>query len=264
MKVFISYCTDDDRKRRALSNAFQAAVPPLQPVVVAARREPGKPLADKVTDCIRESDLLVPILTRSSIGNQWVNQEIGYAHGIGREVVPLVESGILHDLKGFIHGQHDLPFTFRGDSAQPRREANSFRKAYKLLIQDLQAKRDRLFQSSITPSRIRRGDAYTTHVTYRGTILNGFFDNYVEHLESDFYVWNWDPGTLPSHDGDPPLAVRSGTLNGSVEISTSYSHVTRKWPPGRYRILVRLYSHPVPGESGRSVVAENVHYIEVY
>ena len=40
---------------------------------------PGKPLTDKVKEGILETPYFIPILTRSSITSQWVNQEIDFA-----------------------------------------------------------------------------------------------------------------------------------------------------------------------------------------
>lgn len=264
MKVFVSYSSLDDNKRRALVSALQSATPRITPVVVAARREPGRPLADKVIDCIQEADYLVPILSRSSIATQWVNQEIGYATGIGKTVVPVVERQIISGLKGFVHAQHDLPFSFAGDPDNAQREAAEFRKAYRLLIEYLQGQRTRFLSSTLSPVSVNVGDSYTTTVTFRGSVVNGFFDNHVVHLGSDFRTWNWDPETIPAELGrKAPSHLAAGTLNGNIDISKSYTHSTRGWPRGPYKIFVRLYSHPVPGEPGRSLVAENEHDFEV-
>jgi hypothetical protein len=256
-KIFISYSADDERKRLAFTRALKKATPSFVPVVVLDRREPGKPLTDKVMDCINEADFLVPILTSSSISNQWVNQEIGYAHGVQCRIVPIVEQEIISELKGFVHDQHDLPFSFRRNQDR-RHEARDYRRAYELLIEYLQGQRSASFQSAISPSRVVSGDAYTTEVTYRGTVQNGFFDNRVVHQTSDFRKWNWDPETLPSSSSGAP-----GTLNGVVDITKAYSHSTRNWPIGKYKIYVRLYSHPTPGVPGRIMVAEEEHDFEV-
>jgi len=264
MNVFVSYSSEDDNKRLAVGNALKAAVPRITPVVVAARREPGRPLADKVIACIEEADVLVPILTRSSIHTQWVNQEIGYAHGIGKPVIPLVERQIIGQLKGFIHNQHDLPFSFEGFELDARREAAAFRSAYRLLIDHLQGQRRRQLSSTISPRSVVQGERYSTTVSFQGSVLNGFFDNYVVHLDSKFTTWNWDPETIPPESGQSsPSNNVAGTLNGSLDITKTYSHSTVGWPVGRYKILVRLYSHLVPGRPGRSVVAENEHHFEV-
>ena len=265
MRVFISHASDDDGKLRALTRALKKAKPSFIPVVVAARREPGRLLADKVMDCIQQADFLVPILTRSSRSNQWVNQEIGYAQGIKRRIVPVVEREIISELKGFVHDQHDLPFSFPGYPENARREAAAFRSAYKPLIRFLQSQRRKLFESSISPARVASGDVYTTNVAFSGSVLNGFFDNYVVHLESNFRTWNWDPETIPPEPGHRvPSNTTPGVLNGVLDITKSYSYATKGWPMGKYKIYVRLYSHPTPGAPGRSAVAENEHDFEVY
>ena len=265
MRVFISYASEDDHKRRALAGTLEKATPSFIPVVVSARREPGRLLEDKVMDCIQRADFLVPILTRSSLSNQWVNQEIGYAKGIKRRIVPVVQAEIISELKGFVHAQHDLPFLFSSSPEDHRREATAFRSAYRKLIEHLQSQRRKLFESSISPRRVASGDVYTTNVVFRGSVQNGFFDNYVVHLESNFRTWNWDPETLPPEPGRRvPSNATPGVLNGVLDITKSYSHVTKRWPTGKYKIYVRLYSHPSPGAPGRGVVAENEHDFEVY
>ena len=261
MKIFVSYSSQDDNKRRAFVSALESATPPFMPIVVAARREPGVPLAQKVMACIREADVLVPILTRSSITNQWVNQEIGFAQGIGRDLVPIVESGVLHELKGFVHDQNDLPFVFAGDRVRKQRESAMFRQAYLQLIEYLQNQRAGTLTSLIVPARVPVGGQYTTRVAFKGVVRDGFFDNYVVHLGSSFRRWNWDPNTMP---GIRPANTAPGTLNGHVDVESEYTYATDGWPPGRYRIHVRLYSHLTPGEVGRVVIAENTHDFEVY
>lgn len=84
----------------------------LKPIIVAAKRSPEKSFADKVKDGIFESDYIVPILTKDSVNNQWVNQEIGYAEALGIriKIFPIVETPILDDLKGFIHKNIELPY----------------------------------------------------------------------------------------------------------------------------------------------------------
>jgi hypothetical protein len=132
VKVFISYCSADDNKREALASALAAHG--HTPIVVATRRMPGTPLAEKVTSGIAECEVFVPILTAASLPTQWVNQEIGYAKGIGRPIVPIVDGAVIGSLKGFVHAQHDLPFSFRASPGQSRAEAASFRRAYLRLI----------------------------------------------------------------------------------------------------------------------------------
>ncbi len=110
-KLFISYSSSDEEKvaivarELADNSAFEA-------VIIASNREPLKPLAQKVMDGIEESWCVVPILTQQSIRTQWINQEIGFARGINRRVAPIVEKSVIDELKGFIHREVDLPYSY--------------------------------------------------------------------------------------------------------------------------------------------------------
>ena len=262
-KVFVSYVHDDDNKRRALVRVLEGATPPIEAVVVAARRSPGKPLTEKVSDGITECDYFVPILTSASVGTQWVNQEIGYATALRKPTLALVEAEIMANLKGFIHDQQDLPFSFPGFENR-RREASAFRKACLRLREHLETTSlAKPLQSSISPGRVRLGEEYTTEASFRGTVRFGFFDNLVVNRASGHERWQWDPETLPRVPGQS-IDITAGTLNGSVDVTRRYSHSTAGWSPGSYSVYVRLYSHLEPGVRGRQLIAENEHALEVY
>ena len=78
-KFFISYCNEDRHKLNALSRALRKSPYKFKPIIIAKRKNPGKPLTEKVKEGILETPYFIPILTRASITNQWVNQEIGFA-----------------------------------------------------------------------------------------------------------------------------------------------------------------------------------------
>jgi hypothetical protein len=128
-KIFLSYSAEDNNKMKSLRKAMKKRSG-LEPIVVAERRRVGQSLADKVKGFIHEANCLIPILTRRSITNQWVNQEIGYATALDRPIIPLVEKNLLDQLKGFIHMQLDLSFTFIENELEPSKEARNFRKCY--------------------------------------------------------------------------------------------------------------------------------------
>ena len=138
-KIFISYSNEDKNKLVSLSKALKKSEKKFEPIIVADRKNPGKPLTDKVKEGILETPFFIPILTRSSITNQWVNQEIGFAVANGRKIMPIVERSILNQLKGFIHDQMDLPFTFEGSVTNKWKEAQNFRRCYKALLDDLES-----------------------------------------------------------------------------------------------------------------------------
>ena len=134
-KAFISYYHKDDSKRKILEELLKDNG--ILPLVVSERTSPSTLLSDKVVNDIEKADFLVPVLTRSSINTQWINQEIGYASKLAREeeikIFPLVEDNIISELRGFIHKQMDLPFKFKGGSDLAN-ENYYFKKACKELV----------------------------------------------------------------------------------------------------------------------------------
>lgn len=258
-KFFISYSSEDKNKVEALSKALRERSRKVKPIIIAGRKIPGKPLSDKVKEGILEAPYFIPILTRSSIRNQWVNQEIGFAVAHQRHIIPLVEISIIDELKGFIHNQIDLPFKFEGDSSNKRKEAPRFRKCYKELIVHLEGQIAKpILRSSISPKKVKQGGDYTTKVHFIGNVRNAFFDNYVTHLDSGWQTWNWDPKTLKNG-----RASTSGQLHGRVDKKSQYTYSTSGWPIGKYKIYTRVYEHPVPGERTRYVIIEDRHNFEV-
>lgn len=132
-KIFISYDSGDENKLMALCRAIATKyLGRFKPIVVADRPSPNILLADKVKKGIEEADYFMPIITRNSIRSQWVNQEIGYATARRKteEFIVLIQDTLRHRLKGFIHRERSLPFTFTGCRSDPRKEARSFRKCY--------------------------------------------------------------------------------------------------------------------------------------
>lgn len=256
-KFFISYFSEDKNKLEALSRALKNSSKKFEPIIIAKTKIPGKPLTDKVEEGILETPYFIPILTRSSITSQWVNQEIGFAIATHRNIIPIVELSCVSKLKGFIHSQVDLPFTFKGDRYRKRKEAKNFRKCYKELILHLEAIMP-FFKSSISPKKLKQGDLYTTKVHFKGTVKNAFFDNEVQHLDSNWKIWNWDPRTL--RNGRP---TTPGELHGQVDQKSQYTHETSGWPIGKYRIYTRVYEHPIPGKASRYIISENKHNFEV-
>jgi hypothetical protein len=59
-------------------------------------------LSERIKRTIRDSKFLVAILTPAGASSEWVNQEIGYAEGVGTPVLPLKTKDV--ELKGFIEG----------------------------------------------------------------------------------------------------------------------------------------------------------------
>jgi len=139
INIFISYSSENQNKLEALLRIFKKKEN-LTPIVVADQRLSLQTLSEKVINCFSKSDYFISILTKESINNQWVNQELGYATAIEDriKIVPIVEKGIMDDLKGFINRNVDLPYTYVG-SDEKRKEAANFRKCCNLLLDDIKS-----------------------------------------------------------------------------------------------------------------------------
>jgi hypothetical protein len=135
-KLFISYSHVDITKvniiKKVLLNntSFEA-------IIIAFNREALKPLSSKVIEGIKSADCIIPILTSESIKTQWINQEIGYATALNKLIIPVVEIDCIDQLKGFIHKQIDLPYTYCLKSHKAT-ENKGFKKQFAQLIDDLQ------------------------------------------------------------------------------------------------------------------------------
>jgi hypothetical protein len=110
-RIFISYSDKDKSKMRSLEKKL-LKTSTLKPIIIADKRESMLFLTDKVIRGIHEADFVIPILTEKSMLTQWINQEIGYAKAQGKQIKPIVEQQIMHDLRGFINSQIDIPYNF--------------------------------------------------------------------------------------------------------------------------------------------------------
>lgn len=131
--IFISYSSLDNNKKDSVVRQVEKHKKILNPIVVASRRKAGEALTDKVIDGIEECHYFVPIITKKSIGTQWMNQEIGYAKAKGKIIWPIVEKGL--ELRGFVHNQMDL-FQFVGDENNGT-EGKRFSRLAKELINEV-------------------------------------------------------------------------------------------------------------------------------
>lgn len=128
----------------------------------------------------------------------------------GRASIPVARisrARLARVLKGFVHNQLDLPFQFTVEGALNKPNSTRSTAACRFLAEYLDSQRRKVMTSAISPKRVKAGDPYTTTVNFKDTVLNGFFDNRVVHLDSDFRAWNWIPAPfpeiLPSGCGDP-------------------------------------------------------------
>jgi len=135
-KIFISYSDKDKGKMRSLEKLIKNQNF-LQAIIVADNRSKLELLSTKVKNGIEACDYFIPILTNKSINTQWINQEIGYAIALKKEIYPIVQGQVMNKLRGFIHKQLDLSYSYQGNLLSPHSEASKFRSKAKVLIDDI-------------------------------------------------------------------------------------------------------------------------------
>lgn len=79
----------------------------------------GSTLSDKVRQMIERCDCVMVILTRRSQVSSYVHQEVGYALGLGKPVIPLVERGVPNNVLAMLGGLEYFPFDLAVPSNTP-------------------------------------------------------------------------------------------------------------------------------------------------
>jgi hypothetical protein len=100
-KVFLSYAEEDTNVAKRIFNRLEAkrGVYPYMSEIYPA---PGTALWFRLEQEIKRSDCIVVLWTLSGAKSQYVNQEIGVAKSIGKEIIPIVkdEDSIVGALEG--------------------------------------------------------------------------------------------------------------------------------------------------------------------
>lgn len=130
-QIFISY-TEKDRDKVECLESIINNTKGLKALIIANNREPLKPLTEKVAVGIKESSFIIPILTPNSRNEQWINQEIGFALALSKPIIPIVDKSIFDLLKGFVHKECDLPYSY-----DMSKEILEFVKTANILVKDI-------------------------------------------------------------------------------------------------------------------------------
>jgi hypothetical protein len=202
MKIFISHCINDKNKVVSLTKAIKKSTMKLEPIVVANKRNPLLSLANKVEKNLKDSNIIIPIITSTSMNNQWVNQEIGYANAIGKQIVPIVEEGILMQLKGFIHSQLDLPYLFKSDEKNKIRESTFFAICCKQLVLDIE---NGNIKSVLKKKDIKIEDDNNPNFIYQKGFGSGNPEGYKHEVTT---LFQGNTIELLSKKVDPPFRIR--------------------------------------------------------
>jgi hypothetical protein len=114
MAVFVSHATQDRDSLKILTNALRKEGAPIY--VAEEDVQAGRMVSSKITQSIRESDVLIALLTRIGVKSPTVHQEIGYAFSLGNRIVAMVEKGAEDQVGALVDGLeqvrfdlHDLP-----------------------------------------------------------------------------------------------------------------------------------------------------------
>lgn len=75
--------------------------------------QPGMYISEKVKQQIRQSDAVVVFLTFNSQFSPYVQQEIGFAEGQGKLIIPIVQQGISPGALAMLSGREYIPFDYR-------------------------------------------------------------------------------------------------------------------------------------------------------
>lgn len=92
MRVFFSHGTQDYTWVQSI--VAQVDAMGLRGYVYEHDPQPGQPIAPKIKRAITRSHIFVVFLTLNSHDAPYVQQEIGYAQGKGKLIVPFVERGV--------------------------------------------------------------------------------------------------------------------------------------------------------------------------
>ena len=74
--------------------------------------QPGTLMSDKIKKEIQSCNALVVLLTYNSQSSPYVHQEIGYADGLHKRIIPLVQPDIQKGTLAMLEGKEYIPFDF--------------------------------------------------------------------------------------------------------------------------------------------------------
>jgi len=130
-KVFVSYSTQDLKNVAELN---QSLVGTGVEVFVAEHAVlPSEQLSAKISSAISACDLFVLLWSENAKASEWVSQEIGKAHSLNKQILPLVLTEGLN-LPGFISDLKYLP-VFKDPQA-------AIAQAQEFILKQFQSKRE--------------------------------------------------------------------------------------------------------------------------
>ena len=105
-KVFVSYSTQDLKNVAELQQSLVGTG--VEVFVAEHSVRPSQHLSEAISSAISACDLFVLLWSENAKASEWVSQEIGKAHSLSKNILPLVLTEGL-TLPGFISGLKFLP-----------------------------------------------------------------------------------------------------------------------------------------------------------
>lgn len=105
-RIFISHAKEDYTLALRIHNILWRME--LAPYIYELYHEYGRDLDEIMKEKITFCEHFVPLITRNGVQSQWVNQEIGMAYALDKNIIPVVEIGI--ESKGFIAFKVHIPY----------------------------------------------------------------------------------------------------------------------------------------------------------
>lgn len=113
-KVFVSYSTQDLKNVAELQQSLVGTG--VEVFVAEHSVHPSQQLSETISSAISACDLFILLWSKHAKTSEWVSQEIGKAHSLNKQILPLVlTEGLI--LPGFISGLKYLPVYINSASA---------------------------------------------------------------------------------------------------------------------------------------------------
>lgn len=110
IEIFLSHNTRDRIWSERFASEAQALG--IKPYLAEHDVRPGTVLVEKVQAAIRRCSAVVVLISDNSVNAPYVREEIGYALGCNKLVIPLVQSGITGEALAMLQGVEYIPFDF--------------------------------------------------------------------------------------------------------------------------------------------------------
>lgn len=112
LEIFFSYDSADSLLVKQIKEGIEKrTADDVSVYIFEEDPSPGETISSKAKAGIRNSDLLFVLITPNSKNSPWVQQEVGFANGVGCPVVPILpQARDVPELEGLLEGVEYLTF----------------------------------------------------------------------------------------------------------------------------------------------------------